>query len=209
MKPQKESAHYFDASYDTKERFISYWHQINEIIALKCEKILEIGVGSGFVSKYLKERGVDIVTLDVDERLKPDYTGSVLNMPFPDDSFDIVACYEVLEHLPYESVPRAFSEISRVSKQYAIFSLPDANKCYRLYLKIPKLVEFKKLIPIPNIRKPIHKFDGQHYWEIGKAGYPLARIVKDAQIHGLLLIKTYRVYEWPYHRFFVLKKRNE
>ena len=53
MKPQVEPNHYFNESYNSKERFISYWHQINEIIKLKPKKVLEIGIGNGFVSKYL------------------------------------------------------------------------------------------------------------------------------------------------------------
>jgi len=103
MKLQVDPGHYFNKSYDTKERFISYWHQINEIMELNPKKVLEIGVGNGFVSKYLKERGVNVITLDIDERLKPDAVGSVLDIPFSESSFDVVTCYEVLEHLPYEN----------------------------------------------------------------------------------------------------------
>ena len=57
MNIQVEPNHYFDKSYDTKERFISYWHQVNEIVRLEPDSVLEIGIGSGFVSKYLKEKG--------------------------------------------------------------------------------------------------------------------------------------------------------
>jgi hypothetical protein len=32
MKLQVEPKHYFNESYDAKKRFISYWHQINEIM---------------------------------------------------------------------------------------------------------------------------------------------------------------------------------
>ena len=45
--------HYFDTNYDNKERFISYWHQINEILSIDSKKIIEIGKGNGFVSNYL------------------------------------------------------------------------------------------------------------------------------------------------------------
>ncbi|MCK5766962.1 MAG: hypothetical protein KAH35_01115 [Candidatus Atribacteria bacterium] len=54
MNIQVEPNHYFDKSYDTKERFISYWHQVNEIVRLEPDSLLEIGIGSGFASKYLK-----------------------------------------------------------------------------------------------------------------------------------------------------------
>jgi len=207
MKLQVRPDHYYDIDYDTKQRFCSYWHQIHEILLRKQNEVLEIGVGNKFVCNYLRERGVNIVTLDIDKELQPDVVGSVLDIPFRDRSFQIVACYELLEHLPYEYVAKALSEISRVSKQYVILSLPDVNRVYRIYIYIPKIGEIKRLLPLPRIRKPIHKFDGQHYWEIGKAGYSLKRVVGDMQKEGLQLERTYRVFEHPYHRFFILRKR--
>lgn len=206
MKLQVEPNHYFNEFYDSKKRWISYWHQINEIIKLNPKRVLEIGIGNSFVSKYLKERKLNIVTLDIDSRLNPDVVGSVLNIPLKDNSFDVVACYEVLEHLPYENFSRALSEIFRVSNSYAILSLPDVSRVYRLYVHIPKMGVFKRLIPLPRIKSPIHKFDGEHYWEIGKAGYPLNRIIKDIQKAGFKIEKTYRIFENPNHRFFIARK---
>jgi len=206
MKPQTEPNHYFNEFYDSKERFISYWHQINEIIKLEPGKVLEIGIGNGFVSKYLKERNLNIITLDIDKKLNPDMVGSVLNIPFTDSSFDVVSCCELLEHLPYENFYKAVSEIFRVSKSYSVLSLPDKNRVCRLYIQIHKIVISKKLLPLPPISVPIHKFDGEHYWEIGKAGYPLSKITKDIQKAGFKIEKTYRIFENPYHRIFILRK---
>lgn len=109
---QVEPNHYFNKSYDTKERFISYWHQVNGVVRLEPDSVLEVGIGNGFVSKYLKERGINITTLDFDRKLNPDTVGSVLDIPLEDNSFDIVACYEVLEHLPFENFNKALAEIS-------------------------------------------------------------------------------------------------
>lgn len=176
MEPQLEPNHYFNKSYDSKECFISYWHQINEIIKLNPKRVLEIGIGNSFISKYLKERRINIITLDIDKRLNPDVVGNVLDIPFTDESFDIVACYELLEHLTYEDFHRALSEISRVSNSYAILSLPDVNKVYRLYIQIPKI------------------------------GYPLDRITNNIKKQGFNIERTYRIFEHPYHRFFILKK---
>ena len=127
MKHQVDPNHYFNESYDVKERFISYWHQIYEIFEFNPKKVLEIGIGNGFASKYLKERSVNVITLDIDRRLNPDIEGSVLNIPIADESFDVVVCYELLEHLPYESFYKALSEIFRVSNSYATLSLPDTS----------------------------------------------------------------------------------
>jgi len=206
MKSQVEPNHYFNESYDSKERFISYWHQINEIINLKPKKVLEIGIGNRFVSKYLKERKVNVLTLDIDKKLNPDIVGSVLDVPFPDNSFEVVACYEILEHIQHKNFKKALSEIFRVSKSYAILSLPDASRIYRVYVQIPKIGVVKRLISWPRLKNPIHKFNREHYWEIGKAGYPLSKITKDIESSGFNIKKTYRIFENPCHRFFILKK---
>jgi len=39
-------------------------------------------------------------------------------------------------------------------------------------------------------------------------GYPLSRIIKEIQKSGFKIEKTYRIFENPYHRFFVLSKEN-
>lgn len=171
------------------------------------DSVLEIGIGSGFVSKYLKEKGVNITTLNFDPSLNPDRVGSVLDIPFEDNSFKVVACYEVLEHLPFENFKKALAAIFRVSKSYAILSLPDVNRVYRVYVHFPKVGVFKKLIPLPRLKRPIYNFDGEHYWKIGKACYPLSKIICEIQKSGFKIEKTYRLFEHPYHRFFTLKKK--
>ncbi len=143
MKPQVEPNHYFNESYDSKSRFISYWYQIHEIVGLRPKRILEIGIGNGFVSKYLKERRVNVLTLDIDKKLNPDIVGNVLDVPFSDNSFEVVACYEILEHIQYEKFCKALSEIFRVSKSYAILSLPDVSRVYRFTYKFQELEYLK------------------------------------------------------------------
>lgn len=206
LEPQVESSHYLRKEYNDKKRFITYWHQINELIELEAASILEIGIGNGLVANYLKQRGLNVTTMDIDERLNPDCVGSVLNMPFSDKYFEVVACFEVLEHLPYEDFPGALSEIHRVSSKYAVLSLPDSTRAYRLNIQVPKIGELMKLIPLPRLRPLKHEFDGEHYWEVGKAGYPLHRILGDIDKAGFRVVKMYRVFETPYHRFFVLTK---
>lgn len=205
FKPQVEPSHYFRKEYDSKGRFISYWHQINELMELEPRSILEIGIGNGLVANYLKRRGFNVTTMDIDERLNPDKVGSVLDIPFRDGSFEVVACFEVLEHLPWDDVPKALSEIRRVSSRYAILSLPDSTKAYRLDIQVPKIGELKKLMPLPRLQAPKHVFDGEHYWEIGKAGYPLRKVMGEMRSAGFEIRKTYRIFEMPYHRFFVLE----
>ncbi|MCD6400324.1 MAG: class I SAM-dependent methyltransferase [Anaerolineales bacterium] len=204
-----DPAQYFRIEYDNKGRFISYWHQINEIMILSLDPVLEIGIGNAFVANYLKQRGIDIATMDIDDRLGPDSVGSVLSIPFSDGVFKVVACFEVLEHLPYEDFPKALCEIYRVLDEYALLSLPDSTRAHRMEIWIPKMGVFKRLIELPWIKGPKHVFDGEHHWEIGKCGYPLRKIIGDMEKAGFEVEKTFRVFEHSYHRFFKLKKKRK
>lgn len=193
-------------NYDTKERFVSYWHQLDEILRLAPARMLEVGVGNHFIADYLRKKNVSLVTLDIDPELTPDVVGSVLALPFRKAAFELVSCCEVLEHLPFEDFIAAIHELYRVSKQHVVISLPDATRHYRILITLPKLGTIKKLIQIPRTKPPAHRFDGWHYWEIGKAGYSLARIKAELKQAGFGLQRTYRIFENPYHRFFILAK---
>ena len=213
--------HYYK-EYDSKQRFISYWHQIDEILSLNPERVLEVGIGNGFVSNYLARSGITVMTLDIDKRLNPDVVGSVLKIPFPDRSFNVVSCCEVLEHLPYEDFTRALSEIYRVSRLHAVLSLPDITRVCRVNIQIPTIGEIRKLVRLPMLRRPIPNFNKEvpseigtvgysieHYWQIGESGYPLYKIIKDIKSVGFKIQKIYRVFELPLHRFFVLEKEGD
>jgi len=181
----------FLCEYMTKKRWNSFFHQIDEIISDDVDTVLEVGVGTGFLGLVLVHLfHFKYNSIDTREDLHPDFIGSVLDMPFPDDSYDVVCCFQVLEHLPFKDFERALSEICRVARKKVIISLPNAAK-----LLLPS---------IPHI------FDGDHYWEINKIGFSLKKIKGIIRYVGSLhcyeLEKDYRVKEQKYHHFFVLKK---
>jgi SAM-dependent methyltransferase len=198
---------HYGSAYDSKKRFITYWHQINEILECMPTRVLEIGIGNGFVSKYLKDRGQLVTTCDFDERLHPDYVASITDLPFKNDEFDVVSACEILEHIPYEKFLSAIKELRRVISKCAIISLPDATPSYRIEFPIPKMGKFRRIFELPKLSRPLHDCaDPEHFWEIGKQNYELSRICDDFTRAGFEITKTYRVFESPYHRFFILKK---
>jgi len=209
VKLQTGQTTYFDKHYDTKQRFISYWHQINEIITLKPTKLLEVGIGNGLVSDYIRKRGIDIITLDIDDMLNPDVVGNIICLPFDDNSFDMIACCEVLEHLPYDNFQKALAEIHRVTSKYAVISLPDVSHYFRMRFRVPRVVYIRRIISLPVNEKRPYQYDGIHYWEIGRAGYPLRKIVYEIERAGFQIHRSYRVFEHPYHRFIILEKAKE
>jgi ubiquinone/menaquinone biosynthesis C-methylase UbiE len=195
----------YTRNYDSKERFASYWHQIDEIIRLKPSSIVEVGIGTKFVSSYIGRLGYQVTTVDVIKQLSPNIVASVLKLPFDDGCFDVCLCCEVLEHLPFDNFQSAITELYRVCNSNLVLSLPDSSGYFSVALNFPVLSQ-NLFISLPSIIKRKAIFDGSHYWEIGKKDYPLKKIQLAISQCGFIIKKTYRVFEKPYHRIFVLRK---
>ena len=204
----REKLEYFDAKYDTKDRFCSYWHQVDEAKSAAPSEILEIGKGNGFFSTYMRNRNAKVVSLDFDFRVRPECNASVVDIPFKTGSFDLVVCYEVLEHMPFDLFVRSVRELHRVSRRRVVVSLPDLSPVWRYLIKIPKLGELKFLLPKPLVRPIRWEFNGDHYWNLGTRGFPVQRVLDIFAETGFQLRKNYRVFEIPWHRFFVLEKKS-
>jgi ubiquinone/menaquinone biosynthesis C-methylase UbiE len=195
---------YSSARYCTPLRMASYGYQIGEVISEQPHDLLEVGIGNGVVTYILRQAGIKVTTLDVERELKPDVVASVLELPFDDNAFDGALCCQVLEHLPFESFVRALSELRRVTRLFAVVSLPDVTRHYRIEVRLPKL-RFKLGKDVLWM-VPRHQYDGQHHWEIGKRGYPLSLVSARMGEAGFRCVRQYRAWEWPYHHFFVLRK---
>lgn len=204
QKPQVQFDMYSKLEYNTKLRFLAYWYQINQVLSLAPKNILEIGVGNKFFIDYCKKLKINITSVDFDPQLEPDVVASVLDLPFEDNSFDLVACFEVLEHLPFEQLPKAIGQIARITQRFVVLSLPDAKRCIKLYIKVPK-IERQIFLPLPFLKKT-HRFDGQHYWELNTKHISESNIIEIAQRSGLKLKSDLRPFDCPEFHFFVFEK---
>lgn len=207
---QVSAEHYFK-DYNSPERFVSYFYQIKLIEELNPQNILEIGIGNGIVSSYLKWRNFNITTCDFDPALEPDCLADIRNLPFEENSFDVIAVYEVLEHLPFEDFDRILEELYKISKKNIIISLPVSSVFFKIIVEsnafkiIFKNSFFSFLFSIPQFFRK-HVFNGEHYWEMGKKSYSYAKIKKHLQ-KKFRIIKEFRPEFNSYHYFFVLEKR--
>lgn len=201
---QVSKDHYEFARYTGLDRWTSYYYQVREILALAPESVLEIGTGDGFLKHYLQAAtAIAYRNLDIAADLRPDIVGTADSIPVRDGAFDAVVAYEVLEHLPFEKFDVALGEMARVARSHVLISLPQAGPRLKLSVKLPRVREIRLAAKLPLPRK--HVFLGEHYWEIGKRGYPLSRIRR--MLRALYAIeKDFIPFESQYHRFFVLRK---
>src|SRR5262245_20198817 len=93
---------------------------------LKNKKILEVGAGSGLLQDIVG----DYTALEISKSArrffhKPFVEASATNMPFPDNSFDAIWTFRVLEHIP--NPERALLEMRRVVKPGGYILLHFAN----------------------------------------------------------------------------------
>jgi 2-polyprenyl-6-hydroxyphenyl methylase/3-demethylubiquinone-9 3-methyltransferase len=103
-------------------------------------KALEVGCGGGILAEEIASAGFALTGIDPAEKslhtakeharlhnLDIDYRlGTGENIPFPDASFDVVFCCDVLEHV--RDLPKCISEISRVLKPGGIFFFDTFNR---------------------------------------------------------------------------------
>ncbi len=206
MDKQVDRTHYNFTKYYKKERWLSLWYQLTQIINLSPNTVLEIGPGLGLLKANLSAMGINIKTVDIDDELNPDYVASVGNLPFDDNSFDCVSAFQILEHLEYGQSLEGFAEIVRISKRHILISLPDRFFLLHLTFWIPKLGG--KMIYFPNIISKFSRyiFNGEHYWELNTKGYPVSKFVKDTTQFNVRLVKSFVATENPYHRFFIFEK---
>lgn len=204
---QVKKSHYEFSHYMTHNRWFSLWYQLQEVTKVAPKSVLEIGPGPGVFQQLCAKSGIIVETLDIDPELKPDHVASVFDMPFKDANYDVVCAFQMLEHLPFEDSLKAFAEMVRVAQKRVIISLPDSHIRYPISIKLPRFGRKTWLIPKPSFGKKEHVFDGQHYWELNKAGYSITSVKnKLLENKNIKLVDDYWVPENPFHYFFVFEK---
>lgn len=88
---------------------------------------LDVGCGRGEMVARALRRGVFATGLELVPELEGDHvvTGEITALPFADDLFDYVSCYDVIEHLPPEQVDRALDELFRVCRGTLLLTTND------------------------------------------------------------------------------------
>jgi SAM-dependent methyltransferase len=202
IEKQVDALAYEFNQYLSPDRWASFYFQLREIFVTHPASVLEVGSGAGVVGDVIRRTSIAYTSVDIAEDLHPDVVASVTDMPFPDTAFDTVCAFEVLEHLPFEEFEQALGELARVARHHVLISLPHFGPPFQLEFKIPFFRRVRLAYKIPFPKK--HVFNGQHYWEIGKRGYPLSRIRAVLRKH-FTIRKEFVPFENQYHHFFIME----
>ena len=98
------------------------------------DKILDVGAAKGFMLHDFKELipGLEVAGIDISEyavenaleNVKPFLRAAdAKDLPFEDDSFDLVISINTIHNLPVEECKQALREIQRVTKKHAFLTV--------------------------------------------------------------------------------------
>lgn len=113
-------------------RYVITWQLMKTLSGLEMESLLDVGCGEGYKTAMARDwfdvpvRGADLsaaacarageiygVAADVVD---------IVNLPYRDESVDVVVCSEVLEHVP--DFKQGLSELLRVSRRAVVITVP-------------------------------------------------------------------------------------
>lgn len=101
----------------------------NETNFFTAEKsVLHFAPEQCFLKRFQKLNNLNYTTTDLESPIA-DVKADICNLPFEDNSYDIILCNHVLEHIPDDT--KAMQELYRVMKPggYGIFQIPqDLNR---------------------------------------------------------------------------------
>lgn len=206
----RESGVYTTKRYLSKERWFSYWYQINEIFKLRPKSILELGPGNGVVTDLVKKMGIAIKTFDNDPENHPDYLGDISRLKkYSVSKSDLIIACQIFEHISYHDFLNNIEALREYSNQYALISLPYTKKGtikISISLILEPLIQKLSWIKILTYRPAVWKYNGIHHWEIGARGLTLKNVLTAITQRGWNILRHYPLRENPYHYFIICEK---
>jgi 2-polyprenyl-3-methyl-5-hydroxy-6-metoxy-1,4-benzoquinol methylase len=133
--------------YEVEKRLRLVFADVLGGVELAGRRLLDAGCGTGLFSKAAVERGALVTSMDVGPALLAEVAkkcdservvGSVMELPFPENSFEIVICTEVVEHTPHPR--RAVAELARVVEPNGILVLTTPNRVWHPMIRLANLL---------------------------------------------------------------------
>ena len=211
-----------------ERRFSSTRMQLTSVTELgdSVSSILEVGPGSGFFSSVATGLGYEVKTADIKTWSNPDYLGDFRESEIP-ERFDLVAAFEMLQHIPYEELTSTLRKLASLSNRYVLISVPAHVHRFELAVEIPGMLTPRRLglgwlrgrhslsfrWERPRGKGPSKSdWEGRedywnpHYWEVGRKSHPRARFLGDIRASGLTVL-WHKYNPRHTHHLFVLAEK--
>lgn len=195
-KMENEKSHYFDRLGDDFERFMDdydvtqrctlIFSDLLKDISLDGKEVLEVGCGTGCISRQILSQKAELTALDIGENLVQRVSrelgckgvvGDACRLPFETSSFDRVISSECIEHTP--DPRRAIQEMCRVCRPGGTVCLTSPNKLWYPVLWF-------------SLKMGIRKFKGIENWLFPRQ----ARFIMEGA--GLIDIRLSGCHLWPF-----------
>lgn len=95
-----------------RHRFLAFVLELLAPVVASADAVLDIAPHEQIRSLVRRDCPGGYVGLDIGNHLNIDVQGDMTRLCFPDDAFDLIICYHVLEHIPNDTA--AMSELARV-----------------------------------------------------------------------------------------------
>jgi len=154
-------------------------------------KILDLGCGDGLTSFYLSlKENVEVIGVDLNvEEAKEKFphikfiSSSAEDLPFEDNFFDEIYCFDVLEHV--DDIDKTLSEVSRVLKSRG-----------ELIAEVPSAKSEEFLLRIrPNYHKEIHHQRIFYPGQLEKKLKDEFELIKRKKMRGIDNLKLYLLFK--------------
>ena len=102
------------------------WTYVNKYLPkLAGGLLLDVGAGQCDYKPLVESKGYTYEGIDIDEQ-SPAKKGSILDIPYKDNTFDVLICIDVLEHI--KDHEKAISELYRVLREGGLLLIHVPNK---------------------------------------------------------------------------------
>ncbi|MBU3956888.1 glycosyltransferase [Patescibacteria group bacterium] len=132
-----------------------HFAELNSLFKLLPKKdwqILEVGCGTGRITKELVKREYKVFPIDSSPAMLAQYRqkpglpkpqlADTTQLSFLDNSFPIVLSLRVIWHLPKEDIAKMFSEVARVSSNLVILDITNKKRWPKIYLNLQQHTYF-------------------------------------------------------------------
>ena len=152
-----------------------------------------------------------MTTVDINPELQPDIVDDIINpQQLSPRSYDLITCFEVLEHMPFEQSRQAVQNLAQIARKYLLISIPDMRYFVSLKFSIFGTLPFSvgRLLSTPRLRRKRNTFGKDHYWEIGIHSHGRrysAKYVKKELFADLHVVEDFRCFPVPWHHYYVIR----